>query len=221
MSGGGGAAQGHPNQSSSARSTAATCDRSMYRSNSKPCTTCTCLLGPMGLIPGDVGLIRCFQWNNTRVFTPEKEVTGEIPEAQSCIANKRSTLTRMAQQHHHENLRNNTAEQYLVLLWYSCTFPEQLNACRQFFHMHTTGTRRESTASTSTTTKATFRSSHRMLWLHMQHCTVGPPSIVAEPRYPTNTPPAPNNDVQLLQCLAVLRCSAACAPIASGGMNRT
>ena len=38
------------------------------------------------------------------LYTPEKEVTGEIPRAQAYITNKTSLLTRMAQQHHHENL---------------------------------------------------------------------------------------------------------------------
>ena len=42
--------------------------------------------------------------------TPEKEVTGEIPKAQSCIAYKTPTLTGMAQQHHHENLSQNTSQ---------------------------------------------------------------------------------------------------------------
>ena len=32
------------------------------------------------------------------LFTPESEVTGDIPRAQSCIANKTSSLTRMALQ---------------------------------------------------------------------------------------------------------------------------
>ena len=44
------------------------------------------------------------------LFTPEQEVTGEIPKAQSCIADKTSTLTRMTQQHHHENLSQHTSQ---------------------------------------------------------------------------------------------------------------
>ena len=48
------------------------------------------------------------------LFTPEKEVTGEIPKAQSCIACKTSTLTRMAQQHHHEKLSGQTTRQFDV-----------------------------------------------------------------------------------------------------------
>ena len=41
--------------------------------------------------------------------TPEKEVKGDIPEAQSCTAQKTSTLTRMAQQHHHGHLSQHTS----------------------------------------------------------------------------------------------------------------
>ena len=36
-------------------------------------------------------------------FTPEQEVTGEIARAQSCIANRTSTLTRAARQHHQDS----------------------------------------------------------------------------------------------------------------------
>ena len=48
---------------------------------------CTCSVLP---------LCRCNRQRYTP-FTPEKEESGEIPRAQSCIANKTSSLTGMAQ----------------------------------------------------------------------------------------------------------------------------
>ena len=42
---------------------------------------------------------RKLQVMDEKLLTREKEVTGEIPQAQSCNAYNTSTLTRMAQQH--------------------------------------------------------------------------------------------------------------------------
>ena len=44
--------------------------------------------------------MNCIVYVMRFVFTPEQEVTGEIPRAQSCITNEISSLTRMAQQHY-------------------------------------------------------------------------------------------------------------------------
>ena len=50
-------------------------------------------------------------------LTPAQEVTGKIPRAQTCNAPKTKSLTRMAQQHHHDSLSQHTSQ-------YSCSNDE-------------------------------------------------------------------------------------------------